>query len=135
MAELIGHPIEAGSVSFHVPAPRTALVGRDQELAALVERLRERTAPVITVTGPGGVGKTRLALHAAWSVRGDFHDDVVFVPLADVDSYDWLVRRIARAMAGPSILGMTTSDTTMSNSSPCSTFSSPSSPSQAVVTL
>jgi non-specific serine/threonine protein kinase len=99
VAELIDHPIDTGTTSFQVPAPRTALVGRDRELAALLARLREPLTPIVTITGPGGVGKTRLALHAAWALRAEIQGDVVFVSLADVDNQEWLVRRVARAMA------------------------------------
>ncbi|MCX6466595.1 MAG: BTAD domain-containing putative transcriptional regulator, partial [Pseudonocardiales bacterium] len=59
--------------------PVSTFVGRDAELALLTGLLRERR--VVTLCGPGGVGKTRLARHAAAEVAGGFDDGVVFVDL------------------------------------------------------
>lgn len=71
-----------GPARGNVERPRSPLIGRSDALAALLDRLRAH--PLITLTGPGGVGKTRLALEAAWRARrsGRFTDGVWFVPLA-----------------------------------------------------
>ncbi|NJM07367.1 SARP family transcriptional regulator, partial [Candidatus Gracilibacteria bacterium] len=67
-----------------LPLPPTSLVGRKRELAELQGLLADPANRLITVTGPGGVGKTRLALHAALAVAPSFADGVFFVPLAAV---------------------------------------------------
>jgi predicted ATPase/DNA-binding SARP family transcriptional activator len=70
----------------HLPAPATALVGRAKELAELVAMLHEESPRLLTLTGAGGTGKTRLALQAASDVVDRFADGVFFVglgPLSD----------------------------------------------------
>jgi predicted ATPase/DNA-binding SARP family transcriptional activator len=65
-----------------LPQPPTALVGRTSALQAVVDCLRSATTHALTITGPPGVGKTRLALAAAAALRYDFADGVWFVELA-----------------------------------------------------
>jgi predicted ATPase/DNA-binding SARP family transcriptional activator/Tfp pilus assembly protein PilF len=68
----------------NIPAPLTPLVGRRLELAALTSLVRSRDARLLTLTGPGGTGKTRLALEGAWELVSDFGDGVCFVDLAAI---------------------------------------------------
>jgi len=65
-----------------LPAPLTPLVGRRPQLSELHRLFAEEGARLVTLTGPGGVGKSRLALHAAGDLGEHFADGVVFVPLA-----------------------------------------------------
>jgi predicted ATPase len=62
--------------------PPTALIGREREVAAVVTLLRQADVRLLTLSGPGGVGKTRLALAVANEVISVFADGVAFVPLA-----------------------------------------------------
>ncbi len=66
------------------PVPLTTLVGREREIERVCALLCRGDARLLTLTGPGGVGKTRLALAAAESAAADFPDGVHFVPLATV---------------------------------------------------
>ncbi|MDP9363275.1 MAG: XRE family transcriptional regulator, partial [Chloroflexota bacterium] len=67
-----------------LPASLTSLVGRAQEVAAVVALLRRAGVRLLTLSGPGGVGKTRLALRAAEACAADFPDGAAFVPLTAV---------------------------------------------------
>jgi non-specific serine/threonine protein kinase len=67
-----------------LPTPRTRLLGREAELAAACAFLLHEAVPILTLTGPGGVGKTRLALAVAQDVAGNFADGVVWVDLASL---------------------------------------------------
>jgi predicted ATPase len=67
----------------NLPVQATPFVGRSRELAELLELVRQHR--LVTLTGPGGSGKTRLALQAAAEVAEDFEGGVWFVPLAAMD--------------------------------------------------
>jgi predicted ATPase/class 3 adenylate cyclase len=82
-------------------APPTALFGRQADLEALVRLVREGGNRLVTLLGPGGVGKTRLAIETAERVAGDFADGARFVPLGAVSEARDLASAIARALAAP----------------------------------
>ncbi|HEY3523274.1 MAG TPA: adenylate/guanylate cyclase domain-containing protein [Candidatus Limnocylindrales bacterium] len=86
-----------GQVGDSLPVQLTSFVGRDPELA-IVERLLS-TSRLLTLTGPGGTGKTRLALALASRAADMFPDGVVFVPLAPIDDAVLVPATIARALA------------------------------------
>ncbi len=81
-----------------LPAPRTALVGREQMLADVRARLTSEPVRLLTLTGTGGSGKTRLALEAAWQSLDDFPGGIVFVNLAATSDADALSRAVAQAL-------------------------------------
>ena len=68
-----------------LPAPATPLVGRDEEVEAVCSLLRG-DARLVTVTGPGGIGKTRVGIRAAEQLAAEFDDGAVFVDLAAADA-------------------------------------------------
>src|SRR3954471_2667762 len=65
-----------------LPAPPNRTIGRAHELEAIGERLQSGSLRLLTLTGPGGVGKTRLAIEAARTAEGNFAHGARFVPLA-----------------------------------------------------
>ncbi len=81
----------------NLPRARTALVGRRQELAEVVALLRGDDE-LITLTGPGGAGKTRLAVESARHVAPDFPDGVFFVALAAVNEPEIVPELIAESL-------------------------------------
>src|SRR5690606_32214863 len=77
----------------NLPAPISSFVGRRREIAAVKQALDK--SRLITLTGIGGAGKTRLALQAAIELLFDFADGVYFIPLAAVRSPDHMLWTIA----------------------------------------
>ena len=81
-----------------LPAPVTRLIGREQDVSAVQARLTSDSARVVTLTGPGGVGKTRLAIDVALACSDHFADGVIFVPLAPVTDAALLIPTLAHAL-------------------------------------
>lgn len=84
-----------------LPLPLTTLVGRASETAIVVMALRRADVRLVTLTGPGGVGKTRLAIQVAADLKANFAQGVVWVPLGAVRDPDLVVATMAHAFGVP----------------------------------
>ena len=84
--------------SVALPTPLTAFLGREREVAAVVALVTQPNLRLLTLTGPGGVGKTRLALRVAQELAPHFADGVVFVSLASVAETTFVPAAVAQAL-------------------------------------
>jgi predicted ATPase/DNA-binding SARP family transcriptional activator len=96
------HPVSPSprlpvSLSPHLPAPPNPLIGRGEEVAAACTLLRDASVRMLTMCGPGGSGKTRLAVQVAWELREQFADGVVFIALAPLHNPDLVLDALAQA--------------------------------------
>jgi predicted ATPase/DNA-binding NarL/FixJ family response regulator len=88
-----------------LPTPSSELIGRDAEVARLVTLLEDPATWLVTLTGPGGVGKTRLALAAAEAMQDRLTDGAIFVDLSAVVRAADTVLAIAQALGLREIAG------------------------------
>jgi predicted ATPase/DNA-binding CsgD family transcriptional regulator len=88
----------AGAAGKNLPRSLTSLIGRDADVAAACNLLLDADTRLLTLTGPGGVGKTRLALRIAEEAATSFPDGVVYVPLAPIAEPGFVLPAIAREL-------------------------------------
>jgi len=102
LASLVGTAQETSSDShepiIRLPAQTTHLIGRNAELKEIARTLRDTSCRLMTLLGPGGIGKTRLALAAATEQVSRFRDGAVFVPLEAVNTSSEIIAAIGDAL-------------------------------------
>jgi predicted ATPase/DNA-binding XRE family transcriptional regulator len=86
-----------------IPSSPTRLIGRERELDIVLDALRDPTIRLLTLTGPGGIGKTRIAIEAANRAHGAFRDGVFFVSLGSVEDPSLVFSILAHALGVVSV--------------------------------
>jgi predicted ATPase/predicted Ser/Thr protein kinase len=93
--------LEAGQTDErpnNLPAPSSSLIGREEEVGALKQLLLRRDVRLVTLSGPGGIGKSHLAIEVAQSLADHFSSGVYFLPLASVSDPSVIVSVIAQTL-------------------------------------
>jgi predicted ATPase len=95
----VSQPVPARAATPHnLPAQRTTLVGRDRELEGARQLILQPQVRLVTLTGPGGSGKTRLAVELGRKLLDEFPGGVYFVPLDRISAADLVSSEIANAL-------------------------------------
>jgi len=82
----------------HLPVPSTPFIGRDDELAEIARLMKDPNCRLLTLTGPGGIGKTRLAIQSAAKLKTAFPQGIFFVSLADQQSTQAVISAVISAL-------------------------------------
>ena len=93
--------------SNNLPAQLTSLLGREQDVEAVEHLLRHEDIRLLTLTGPGGIGKTRLAIQIASDLADEFVDGVSFISLAPITDPDLVLPTIAQTLSAKEREGLT----------------------------
>jgi len=91
------------AVTSNLPAYLTPLIGREQEVQVVCSLLQRPEVRLLTLTGPGGVGKTRLGVQAATDLVHDFANGVCFVSLAPISDPELVIPTIVQALDLPEV--------------------------------
>jgi predicted ATPase len=94
----LNHPPQPFALLSNLPTPATPLIGRETELAAVCDLLLRSNRRLLTLAGPGGTGKTHLALQAAADLRDAFRDGVFLVSLAAITDPNLVAPAIAQTL-------------------------------------
>jgi predicted ATPase/DNA-binding XRE family transcriptional regulator len=92
---LIASPNISPASKINLPVLPTPLIGRQREMDELTQLLRDPQCRLLTLVGPGGIGKTRLAIETASHMQDSVVDGIYFIPLASVNSVRFIVPMIA----------------------------------------
>ncbi len=95
--QLVALPPKERVITHNLPVQLTPLIGREQEIAATCALLRRPEVRLVTLTGTGGIGKTRLALQVATNLLREFANDICFISLAPISDPDLVIPTIAQA--------------------------------------
>ncbi len=97
-AKIFSIPLKERALKHNLPASLTPLVGREREIAAVCALLSRPEVRLVTLTGPGGIGKTRLGLQVAAELSKLFPDGVFFVNLAPIGDVERVIATIAQTL-------------------------------------
>ncbi|MGD8752680.1 MAG: NB-ARC domain-containing protein, partial [Anaerolineales bacterium] len=91
-------PPEKEELHHNLPVQLTSFIGREREMQQVKELITREGVYLVTLTGPGGTGKTRLSLQVAHQVLTNFRHGVVFVPLAEISDPGLVISQIAQQL-------------------------------------
>jgi len=107
---LIDNAPTTASLSL-LPVPPTTIIGREAEVGEMRELLQKKSTRLVTLTGPGGTGKTRLALQVGIEMMDEFAEGVSFIPLAAVRDPNFVASSIAQSLGVKEAAGIPVFDT------------------------
>jgi predicted ATPase len=96
--QAVTEQIPDAKIKHNLPLQPTQFIGRQHELAEVCTLLMREEVRLVTLTGPGGTGKTRLGLEAAQQLLTQYNLGVVFVPLADLKDPELIISKIAQVL-------------------------------------